>query len=148
MELASLNFRAKKPQVSWGIEQKVYLCCLFRFFQKDLTLYKQVFDLEFQTEISAWAFTHGVPSNRLETQWVDMRLKGDLIWGYVHLSPFDINGRWSSVIERIQIAAETLGIRLERKMVDDIDVSRFSPTSRLTLSQRQVVVSTVPRMQD
>lgn len=53
-----------------------------------------------------------------------------------------MNGQWGSVVERIQIAAETLGIRLERKTADDIDVSRFTPTSRLTLSQQQVVVST------
>ncbi|KAG2419231.1 hypothetical protein HFD88_004026 [Aspergillus terreus] len=139
MDLVSLDLRAKKPQVSWGTEQKVYLCCLFRFFERDMSLYKQVFDLEFQTELATWGFPNGVPSSRLDTRWTDMRLRGDPIWGYVHLSPFDMNGQWSSVIERIQIAAETLGIRLERKTADDIDVSRFTPTSRLTLSQQQVV---------
>ena len=142
MDLVSVDLRAKKPQVSWGTEQKVYLCCLFRFFKREMSLYKQVFDLEFQTELDTWGFPNGVPSSRLDTRWTDMRSRGDPIWGYVHLSPFDMNGQWGSVVERIQIAAETLGIRLERKTADDIDVSRFTPTSRLTLSQQQVVVST------
>ncbi|KAL5361560.1 hypothetical protein BJX96DRAFT_185343 [Aspergillus floccosus] len=139
MELASLDLRARRPQVSWGTEQKVYLCCLFRYFEKDLSRYKQVFDLEFQMEIRQWGFTRGVPSSRLDTQWADMRSRGDPIWGYVYLSPFDMNGRWSSVLERIQIAAQTLGIHLKRKTADDTDISRFILPPRLTLSQQQIV---------
>ncbi|RAL11331.1 uncharacterized protein BO97DRAFT_330133, partial [Aspergillus homomorphus CBS 101889] len=123
-----LNYTVKEPNVSWNPEKKQFLCCLFKFFEKDLTAYKAVFDSVYEDDLRTFGFTHGVKESTLNTQWHDLRRSSHFEWGEVHLSPFDKDGRWSPFIAAIRRTLATLRIDLPEKARDDIDTSTFDPT--------------------
>ncbi|KAF9885531.1 hypothetical protein FE257_012859 [Aspergillus nanangensis] len=79
-DLVSLD-RKQGPKITWGPEQKVYLCCLYRFFRKDLKTFAKVFSFVFRAELAEAGFEDEAPSTRLYSRWRSMRDDGDPVWG-------------------------------------------------------------------
>ncbi|KAF7594779.1 hypothetical protein BBP40_008282 [Aspergillus hancockii] len=125
MEMQSIDPIAKIPRNRWSPEERVLLCCLFKFFQRDMKGFKEIFNHVFRSELNQCGLTDGITTSTLNTQWVDMGRRGDLIWGDVHLSSFDDRGPWLSVLARIRESAKALGIDLLEKEADDINTSNF-----------------------
>ncbi|EAW11347.1 uncharacterized protein ACLA_090400 [Aspergillus clavatus NRRL 1] len=61
-----------------------------------------------------------------------MKRQGNPLWGRVHHSPFYKNGRWRSILNVIWSVAESLGITLVYKKVDDTDTSGYQPRTPKT----------------
>ncbi|KAL4804777.1 hypothetical protein BDV18DRAFT_161864 [Aspergillus unguis] len=142
MDSTALSYHTKPPRVKWSPDMRVFLCCMLKYFNKDNGLFEAVFNARFGNELRACGFGPGrtVEWRRLNIQWVDMRRRGDSIWGDVHLSDFNPQP-WLEVLWAIEQTAADLNLNLVKKSGDTIEKSlaRFayrSPTSTQTpLSQ-------------
>ncbi|KAL4815827.1 hypothetical protein BDW67DRAFT_175902 [Aspergillus spinulosporus] len=119
MELNALNPLAKLPRVRWSPEMRTFLCCLIKYFNKDRDAFQAIFNSHFRKELSECGFSEGMPVkwSTLASQWVDMKKKGDPIWGDVHQSAFDSEA-WLSYIEEIKATAVSLNKHIDGKAED------------------------------
>ncbi|RHZ71376.1 hypothetical protein CDV55_104936 [Aspergillus turcosus] len=122
-----LDFSTRRAQVSWDDEKRIFLCCLYKFFEKDSSAFEEIFSAKYKRDLENSGFTDGRTSNRtLHTQWWDMKRHGDPIWGKVHKSPLN-SGDWLPIKEMIIDVAQYLGISLVERDKDDIDTSKYRP---------------------
>ena len=120
-----LDFSTRRAQVSWDDEKRIFLCCLYKFFEKDSSAFEEIFSAKYKRDLENSGFTDGRTSHRtLHTQWWDMKRHGDPIWGKVHRSPLN-QGDWLPIKEMIIDVAQFLGISLVEKDKDDIDTSKY-----------------------
>ncbi|KAL4990281.1 hypothetical protein BDW68DRAFT_194825 [Aspergillus falconensis] len=113
MELNALDPLTRSPRVRWSSGMRTFLCCLIKYFNKDPDAFQAVFNSRFKKELSECGFNEGMPVkwSTLNSQWSDMKKKGDPIWGDVHQSAFDPKG-WSSYIEEIEATAISINKQL------------------------------------
>ncbi|PWY91209.1 hypothetical protein BO70DRAFT_283201, partial [Aspergillus heteromorphus CBS 117.55] len=123
--LAGLDYAAAKLRNRWTRDQRVLLCCLYRFFERDSKAFKEIFNHVFKFEVKGCGFENGIPSATLNTQWCSMRKDSHQVWKEVHLSPFDKEGCWRPIIEKIREKSRFLELGLAEKNSDDINTSKF-----------------------
>ncbi|PYH98207.1 hypothetical protein BO71DRAFT_447405 [Aspergillus ellipticus CBS 707.79] len=111
----SLNLRDAKPRNRWTRDQRLLLCCLYRFFRKDPKVFEEIFNRVYRSEVRDCGFEDGISWSTMNTQWTCMKDKSHRVWGEVHTSPFDKNGYWLPVIERIRETAVFLELGLMEK---------------------------------
>jgi hypothetical protein len=69
-----------------------------------------------------------------------MRNNGSLDWSRVHReTPFETNGVWREIIEKIKSAARTLNLPLREKTVDVIDITRWKSGEARTQQDASVL---------
>lgn len=127
MELNALNLLTKPPRVKWSPEMRTFLCCLIKYFNKDRDAFQAIFNSRFYKELSECGFNEKLPVkwSTLDSQWIDMKKKGDLIWGDVHQSAFDAEA-WLSYIEEIEATAISINKHIDRKAEDTVDSLTFT----------------------
>ncbi|PYH49054.1 uncharacterized protein BP01DRAFT_333382, partial [Aspergillus saccharolyticus JOP 1030-1] len=119
-----LTFTTTEPLIRWNSEKRKFLCCLFRFFKRNLSAYKAVFDAVYQDDLRSFGFNRdGVSKNRLSGQWHHLKRTVHPDWVDVHMCPFDKDGRWAPFIATIRRTLRSSNIRLEETRVDCIDTS-------------------------
>ncbi|KAL6230420.1 hypothetical protein BDW75DRAFT_234403 [Aspergillus navahoensis] len=119
MELNALDPLTKLPRVRWSSEMRAFLCCLIKYFNRDPDAFQAVFNSRFKKELSECGFNEkmSVKWSTLNSQWVDMKKKGDPIWGYVHQSAFDPKA-WLTYIEEIKANAISINKHIDEKAED------------------------------
>ncbi|KAL4761529.1 uncharacterized protein BDW70DRAFT_168005 [Aspergillus foveolatus] len=124
MELNALNLLTKPPRVRWSPEMRTFLCCLIKYFNKDRDAFQAIFNSRFKKELSDCGFSEKLPVkwSTLDSQWIDMKKKGNPIWGDVHQSAFDAEA-WPSYIEEIKATAISINKHIDRK-AEDTNVHR------------------------
>ncbi|KAF5860246.1 hypothetical protein ETB97_001780 [Aspergillus alliaceus] len=127
MDLQAIDPTERIPRNRWSTEQKLFLCCLYKFFRRDRRDFKVIFNHAFRRELIQCGFTEGVSTGPLEAMWSMMKRTDDPMWGHVRMSPFHDRGPWFSMIERIKECAKALNITLIEKEADDIETSNFQP---------------------
>ncbi|RAH44029.1 uncharacterized protein BO95DRAFT_322462, partial [Aspergillus brunneoviolaceus CBS 621.78] len=116
-----LNFTATEPLISWDSEKRKFLCCLYRFWDRDINAYKAVFDAVYRDDLRNAGFRDGAPKERLRGQWHHLKSRVLPDWVDIHLSPFDKDGRWAPFIATIRRTLRSLDIRLrENTGVDEV----------------------------
>ncbi|OJK03033.1 hypothetical protein ASPACDRAFT_13835, partial [Aspergillus aculeatus ATCC 16872] len=116
-----LNFTAMEPLISWDSEKRKFLCCLYRFWDRDINAYKAVFDAVYRDDLRNAGFRDGAPKERLRGQWHHLKSRVLPDWVDVHLSPFDKDGRWAPFIATIRRTLRSLEIRpRENTGVDEV----------------------------
>lgn len=131
--LDMLDQRKRSPKNKWCRDQRVVLCLLYRFYQRENKAFAAVFNAIFENEIRECGFTSGFPYSSLNAQWASMRRDGHTEWWEVHVqTPFERSGTWSNVLLQIESTANSLGISLKKKEEDDIDTSKFSLRRNIT----------------
>ncbi|KAH1765533.1 hypothetical protein KXX41_003848 [Aspergillus fumigatus] len=131
-----LDFSTRRPQVSWNDDKRVFLCCLYKFFERDGTAFEKIFNARYKGDLEDSGFADGRTSSKtLNTQWVDMKRHGDPIWGRVHKSPLNQDD-WLPIKNIIIDVAQSLGVPLAEKEIDDIDTSNYR--SRAAKSGRTI----------
>lgn len=121
-----LDPNSRRPQNTWTREERVILCLLYRFYHKDYHAFKEVFNSIFRDELSQCGLETGLLYRVLNTQWEDMKRHGNPIWHEVHIqSAFNRHGVYSKRLQKIEITADLLGLTLEPKDHDDIDITTF-----------------------
>ncbi|KAL4743115.1 hypothetical protein BDV11DRAFT_202100 [Aspergillus similis] len=119
MDLNALNPLTKPPRVRWSPEMRTFLCCLIKYFNKDRDAFQAIFNSRFKKELSECGFNERMPVrwSTLISQWVDMKKKGDPIWGDVYQSAFDSEA-WLSYIEEIEATAISINKHVDGKTED------------------------------
>ncbi|KAH2799541.1 hypothetical protein KXW38_007421 [Aspergillus fumigatus] len=131
-----LDFSTRRPQVSWNDDKRVFLCCLYKFFERGGTAFEKIFNARYKGDLEDSGFADGRTSSKtLNTQWVDMKRHGDPIWGRVHKSPLNQDD-WLPIKNIIIDVAQSLGVPLAEKEIDDIDTSNYR--SRAAKSGRTI----------
>ncbi|OJJ35591.1 hypothetical protein ASPWEDRAFT_110487 [Aspergillus wentii DTO 134E9] len=139
-----LDYGKPDQRNRWDNEQRYVLCCLFRFFKRTRIGYRDVFNKIFENHLRGLNITNGLAATTIDTQWHDMRRHGDPIWSEVHVNtPFDKQGVWSYVIQRIRDTARAHGMELKEKEFDNINTSTFSLKTRRTLSSQGLRVPSI-----
>ncbi|KAF7159374.1 hypothetical protein CNMCM5623_004688 [Aspergillus felis] len=119
-----LDFSIKLPKVPWNDEKRIFLCCLYKFFKKNGTAFEEIFNAKYKRDLENSGFTDGRTSSAtLRAQWKDMKRLGDPIWGRVHKPPNE--GDWLPIKDKILDIAQSLGVSLIEKEIDDIDTSGY-----------------------
>ncbi|KAL4998202.1 hypothetical protein BDV10DRAFT_194511 [Aspergillus recurvatus] len=144
MELNALDPLTKPPRVRWSSEMRTFLCCLIKYFNKDPDAFQAVFNSHFKKELGECGFNERMPVkwSTLNSQWVDMKKKGDPIWGDVHQSAFDPRA-WLPYIEEIEATAISINTLIDEK-TEDTDVHRqlfqmeVSPDERRRTTKPQI----------
>ncbi|KAI9376714.1 hypothetical protein BJX61DRAFT_530713 [Aspergillus egyptiacus] len=116
MELEALNPMERSPRIKqWSDDMRITLCCLFKYYLKDRSTFQAVFNAIFERDLIEYGFRDGrkVDANRIDTQWYDMRKKGDRLWRKVHLSSFDTE-EWLPYLARIEETAASLNLMIVR----------------------------------
>jgi hypothetical protein len=121
----ALDFSARIPRVPWDDEKRIFICCLYKFFETNGTAFEKIFSAKYKRDLENVGFTDGRTSKgTLHSQWVDMMRKGHPLWGKVHKSPLN-QGDWLPIKEVIIDVAQLLGTSLVEKTKDDIDTSKY-----------------------
>ncbi|RAH77310.1 hypothetical protein BO86DRAFT_288602, partial [Aspergillus japonicus CBS 114.51] len=120
-----LSFTAMEPLISWDSEKRKFLCCLYRFWDRDINAYKAVFDAVYQDDLRNAGFKDGAPKGRLRGQWHHLKSRVLPDWVDVHLSPFDKEGRWAPFVATIRRTLRSLDIRLRENTVDPLDAATY-----------------------
>ncbi|KAL3446543.1 hypothetical protein BJX65DRAFT_116101 [Aspergillus insuetus] len=138
-DLSALDLSQRTPRVRWTDDMRRVLCCLIKYYVRDRNAFLNIFYYLFQQELIEAGFKDGkvVGWSRLESQWVDMRKHGDHIWGDVHCSGFD-REPWLPVLNKIEGAADALGLAMAEKEHDTIDSSRFIYQDRVRQSSSRL----------
>ncbi|GIJ82719.1 hypothetical protein Asppvi_001230 [Aspergillus pseudoviridinutans] len=119
-----LDFSIRLPRVSWNDEKRIFLCCLYKFFERDGTAFAEIFNAKYKRDLENSGFTDGRTSGgTLNSQWVDMKRHGDPIWGRVHKPPNQCD--WLPIKDKILDIAQSLGVSLIEKEIDDTDTSGY-----------------------
>ncbi|KMK57776.1 hypothetical protein Y699_03196 [Aspergillus fumigatus Z5] len=120
-----LDFSTRRPQVSWNDDKR-----------RDGTAFEKIFNARYKGDLEDSGFADGRTSSKtLNTQWVDMKRHGDPIWGRVHKSPLNQDD-WLPIKNIIIDVAQSLGVPLAEKEIDDIDTSNYR--SRAAKSGRTI----------
>ncbi|KAL4784536.1 hypothetical protein BJX76DRAFT_347671 [Aspergillus varians] len=139
MELAALDLFARPARIQWTSEMKIFICCLIKYFEKENSVFQDIFNSRFKKELEECGFGIGNPVkwSTLNTQWVTLRRYGDPIWGDVHLSSFDSDA-WFPVITIIEETAAFIDVPIVRKTHDSVDTSCFTYRSPEPYPQREL----------
>ncbi|PYH80629.1 hypothetical protein BO82DRAFT_270963, partial [Aspergillus uvarum CBS 121591] len=120
-----LSFTAMEPLISWDSEKRKFLCCLYRFWDRDINAYKAVFDAVYHDDLRNAGFRNGAPKERLRGQWHHLKSRVLPDWVDVHLSPFDKEGRWAPFVATIRRTLRSLHIHLRESTVDPVDAATY-----------------------
>lgn len=138
-----------RPQNKWTTEQRLFLCCMVRYFKRDKQAFAKIFSTSFEAEIRQSGYYADIPWDTLHSQWDTMKRSGDYLWGAVHLSPFRQGGgygTWQPYIHRIQLIAWRLNIQLIEKSEDDTNTSNYQAQPPKDLGLPENVAPTVSQL--
>jgi hypothetical protein len=125
-DLQMLDQRERPPKNRWCRDQRIVLCLLYRFYQKNNAAFAGIFNAIFEDSLRECGFTSGIPYRTLHTQWTTMHRDGHVEWWQVHTqTPFERSGMWARELLLIESAASASGYTLTKKEEDDIDTSEF-----------------------
>ncbi|PYH53449.1 uncharacterized protein BO96DRAFT_482097 [Aspergillus niger CBS 101883] len=120
MELETgLNYRTPRLQNRWTREQRLFLCCLYEFFQRNTSAFRDIFNQVFGPEVTECGFTGGIPSSTLRAQWGEMVRYAYPEWREVQQHTSEGYWRWIPTLRRIRRTARSLGLHIVPNYVDD-----------------------------
>ncbi|CAK39677.1 hypothetical protein M747DRAFT_360785 [Aspergillus niger ATCC 13496] len=120
MELETgLDYRTPRLQNRWTREQRLFLCCLYKFFQRNTSAFRDIFNQVFGSEVTECGFTEGIPSSTLRTQWGEMVRHEYPEWREVQQHTSEGHWRWIPTLRRIRRTARSLGLHIVPNYVDD-----------------------------
>ncbi|GLB13939.1 hypothetical protein AtubIFM61612_001352 [Aspergillus tubingensis] len=114
-----LDYRTPRLQNKWTREQRLFLCCLYEFFQRDTSTFRDIFNRVFESEVTECGFTEGIPSSTLRTQWGEMVRYSYPEWKEVQQHTSEGHWRWIPTLRRIRRTARSLGLNIVPNYVDD-----------------------------
>ncbi|PTU20791.1 hypothetical protein P175DRAFT_0479047 [Aspergillus ochraceoroseus IBT 24754] len=124
----ALDPRKKPRNIKWTDEFRVFLCCLYKFFENDHSVFQNIFNRRFEQQIIEGGYNYPVRYSTLHSQWVCMKRLGDPLWGRIHLSSFEYELRApheNRAVQEIQTIACSQGWSIHEKLEDNIDKSGF-----------------------
>ncbi|EHA24266.1 hypothetical protein ASPNIDRAFT_131421, partial [Aspergillus niger ATCC 1015] len=120
MELETgLNYRTPRLQNRWTREQRLFLGCLYEFFQRNTSAFRDIFNQVFGPEVTECGFTGGIPSSTLRAQWGEMVRYAYPEWREVQQHTSEGYWRWIPTLRRIRRTARSLGLHIVPNYVDD-----------------------------
>ncbi|OJJ46913.1 hypothetical protein ASPZODRAFT_141696 [Penicilliopsis zonata CBS 506.65] len=118
-ELVALDPRETRPTNSWTRDQRIFLCCMYRFFKATPADYTKIFNFVFESHLQKQGFTPGTFGVRsVQSQWHDLRVKDRDEFRSVFSHPLS-SDHWDSVKKGIRNAVARLGITLIKRETDD-----------------------------
>lgn len=114
-----LDYRTPRLQNKWTREQRLLLCCLYEFFQRNTSAFRDIFNRVFESEVTECGFTEGIPSSTLRTQWGEMVRYSYPEWKEVQQHTSEGHWRWIPTLRRIRRTARLLGLHIVPNYVDD-----------------------------
>jgi hypothetical protein len=125
--LIELNLSRKWLHNNWTRRQRLLLCCLRRFFHLTREQERILFNSVFMDELSPLGFRLGLSKATVNTQWEDMAKRGHEVWEQVHWdTDFSEGPRlFAQTFLEISQASQKVGIQLEKRSIDSLDISRF-----------------------
>ncbi|KAJ5735391.1 uncharacterized protein N7483_000516 [Penicillium malachiteum] len=141
------KFTRKGPSLKWNFVMREVLCCLFLFFDHEKKKFPEIFTEIFGDEIRNQGIDpqEKVTQKVLYTQWYWMQRETHAIWNHVHKKTKFRGEEFNGLIEKIEAAAERLGLSMERTK-DDTDQSE--PGGLLNVGRGDRALTTPEQLSD
>ncbi|OJJ72907.1 hypothetical protein ASPBRDRAFT_206747 [Aspergillus brasiliensis CBS 101740] len=148
MELETgLDYRTPRLQNKWTQEQRLFLCCLFEFFQRNTRVFKEIFNRVFRLELTECGFTNGIPSSTLRAQWAEMVRYAYPEWREVQQHTTKGHRRWLPTLRQIKKTARLLGLYIVPNYIDDNEETYSQRQSLTPQVDSQGTLNQVPMVQ-